>query len=64
MQVKPKLVVASRALADVANKFKNFEQNHEEKLEAEGQVVFNNGIDHFLNNLKLDSGKFLADLDD
>ena len=60
MQVKPKLVAASKALANAANKFKEFQQKHEDG----GRVVFTKSLYYYLSGLKFDSGKFLVDLDE
>ena len=60
MKVKPKIAVAARALADVANIFRAFQQKHA----AGGRRVFTKTLDYYLDAVKCDSAKAMAGLDE
>ena len=60
MKVKPKIVVAARALTDVANIFKAFQQKHE----AGGRQVFTKTLNFYLDAFKFDSNTAMDGLEE
>ena len=60
MKVRPRIVVAARALADAENDFRAFSQRHE----AGGRQVFTKTLNYYVDALQFDSGKAMAGLDE
>ena len=59
-KVKPKILVASRELADLANIFSAFQAKHQDN----GRPVFTRTIEFYLKALKFESNQILGGLEE